>query len=406
MDYKKYLQKAPEKLTKAVSFQFVGCKEHGRMCAAIGALTGLGDILTSLGGTKALIVTDHVLEQVGILGVVVDFIKQSNIEADVFMDISPEPHIADFRKVQAQMRQGRYDVVIGIGGGSSLDVAKVAAITGTNDGDVLEYCLGKKIEKPGVPCVLIPTTSGTGSEVSPYIVASHEEKKLFIGSPLLYPTVALVDPLLTVTMPPKVTASTGADALTHAIEGYIGKDNPITETFTNKAVEYIFRYLERACKNGEDLEARYYMSFAAMYGMLSYSQGGGLYAHSMSYILTLDKGIPHGIGCGVGLANTIVFNMDYIEQQISKLSTALQHGCGFKPSGEVVVKFAEQIQELLRAIQLPTSLRELGVEENQLRSYAREFHTNYYRLANPRKMSLDEAERLMCSMWRGQLEKF
>lgn len=408
MNYHDMLAKIPSDLINPVEFQFVGSMPDGKLCVGLGATQKIGYFLAQYGIGKVLIISDRTLEKVGTLDIVTGHIKKAGFSVDVFLDIHPEPHIEDFRKAQELVRQNNYIAIIGLGGGSSMDIAKIASALATNKGDVLEYCLGKcEIKQHGIPCILMPTTSGTGSEISPYVVTSADNKKLFIGSPFLLARIALVDPILTVSMPSTVTASTGVDALTHAIEGYIGKSNAITETFTSKSVEYIFKYLRVACSDPTNLRARYYMSWAAIYGMLSYSQGGGLYAHSLSYILTLDKGIAHGTGCGVGLANTIMFNIDYLSETVGKLGKYMLTETDSLPrcGKECVVFVARKIQELIHEIGLPTTLREMNVAQEQVRPYAEELYGKYYRKANPRPMNQEEAIKLLNYVWNGDLKE-
>lgn len=391
------LAQVPERLKNVVQFQFVGCKHDGRLIAGYGASLKLGELLGPYGGGKVLFVADKLFLENGLVDFLAESLKEAGIGYDLFTDIAPEPHIDSFRKCQNMARGSQYAAVVGLGGGSAMDVAKAAAVCATNGRDILEYCQGAALEREGLPCVLLPTTAGTGSEVSPYIVTSHENKKLFFGSPYMVATMAVVDPLLMLSMPPRVTASTGLDALTHAVEGYIGTQNPLTEIFTAKSIEYVLRYLKRACLDGRDYEARYYMAFAAVYGMLSYSQGGGLYAHSLSYILTLDKNLAHGAGCGLGLPYTIMFNLGEAAKPLDEM--AERTGLG------TARKMAETFFRLVKETDMPFSLKELGVSSEQIEPYAEILHRDYYRTKNPRSMSPEESRLLMRSMWEGELRE-
>ncbi|MGB5749326.1 MAG: iron-containing alcohol dehydrogenase, partial [Desulfobacterales bacterium] len=242
-------------------------------------------------------------------------------------------------------------------------------------------------------------------EVSPYVVMTKEDQKLFIGSPNLYPTIALVDPLLTVTMPKKVTASTGLDALSHAVEGFTARPAPFSDAMATKAVEYTFEYLEKACEDGDNLEARFYMSYASVLGMMAYIQGGGLYAHSCSYILTLYNNTPHGIGCGVALPHTLMFNLDFIRDTLAKYARTVDpdiRGTG----KELSVAMVEKFFQLLDRVEAPSSLRELGVPEKMIPNFAKELMGKYYRIKNPRPMNESEALKFVKLMWEGRLERF
>jgi len=404
MEYLNWLAKIPENLKEIAEFRTSGVKPNGKLAIGFGLAKKVGEEAKKFGTGKALFVTDKTIVSLGLHKIVVDSLEESGFSVDIIDDIEPEPHYETAEGIQEYVRKTPYKVVVGMGGGSPMDMAKVAAIMATNEGEALQYMTGTPIKNEGLPCILLPTTSGTGSEVSPYVVVSKDDKKLFISTPYAYATIALVDPLLTVTMPPKVTAATGLDALTHGVEGLMGKPNPLSEMLTNKCVEYVFKYLPRACTNGEDLEARYYMSFASVFGMMAYTQGGGLYSHSMSYILTIHNNQPHGQGCGVTLPYTIMFNFDYVQEMLVKFARIVipeVEGTG----KEIALKMVEQFRSLLEKVNVPISLEGLGVAEDSIESYAEELVNKYYRVKNPRPMNLEEAKRLMKAMWQGRLER-
>ncbi len=402
MDYESLLEQVPGQLKNPAEFRTVGVKGKGKLAVGFGLVKTLGEEASKLGSGKALLVTDKTMVKLGIHKLAVDPLEKAGFSVQVFDDVEPEPHLETCQEVQDLTRKQGFSVVVGLGGGSPMDVAKAASLAPGNPRELIDYMTGTPLEGEGLPCILVPTTSGTGSEVSPYIVTSKGDKKLFIGNPLVYGTIALVDPLLTVTMPPKVTACTGLDALSHGVEGMIGKTNPLTETFTLKCVEYVFKYLEKAVADGNDLEARYYMSFASLFGMMSYTQGGGLYAHSISYILTIDSGTPHGLGCGLSLPYTFMFNLKNIAPILVKIAPL----AGVDPSGSseaVGRKVAVRFKELVSSVGIPSSLKELGVAEKDVDRYAEDLVAKYYRVNNPRPMSPEEGLAFVRSMWDGTL---
>ena len=182
----------------------------------------------------------------------------------------------------------------------------------------------------------------------------------------------------------------------------IGKNVPITEVLTLKCVDYVFKYLPKAVEDGEDLEARYFMSFASVFGMMSYTQGGGLYAHSMSYLLTLDGEHPHGLGCGLALPYTLMFNFDFIRQVLLKLAPIVAPDAPVteEETAEIVVG---RFKDLVKRVGLPSSLKELGIAKSRIEDYASQMVKIYYRPNNPRPMDIDEAHKLLSSMWEGKL---
>jgi alcohol dehydrogenase class IV len=403
MDYFDLLSKVPEHLKEISEFRTTGVKPNGKLSIGFGLADKVGEESLKFGVGKALLVTDKLISSMGLHKITLNSLEKAGFEVDIFDDVEAEPHVETAQAIQEYVRRENYKVVVGIGGGSPMDMAKVAAIMGTNQGDVLDYMTGTLITNEGLPCILLPTTSGTGSEVSPYVVTSKGDKKLFISTPYAYATVAFVDPLLTVTMPPRVTASTGLDALTHGIEGLIGKPNPFSEILTNKCVEHVFNYLERAYTNGEDLEARYYMSLASVLGMMSYTQGGGLYAHSMSYIMTIHHNIPHGMGCGMSLPYTLMFNIDFVKSMLAKFSNIIDPD--YKEiESKLAMNTVEKIYEMLIKLGIPVSLNDINIDKTQLTNISNDLVEKYYRTKNPRSMNKEESYALVESMWEGKLK--
>lgn len=405
MDYAGLLKKVPNQLKDVTNFQTAGSKINGKISIGCGLAEKTGEEALKLAVTgKALLITGKTITNLGMDKVIVSSLENAGFEIEVFDDVEPEPHIETAQKLQDIVKSDKFNVVIGLGGGSALDIAKAGAISGTNDKDIIEYMHGTPIDNESLPLILIPTTSGTGSEVSPFIVLSKGDKKLFISTPYAYPTVAIVDPLLTVTKPPKVTAFTGLDALTHGVEGYIAKPSPFSEALTLKCVEYVFKYLEKAFLNGEDIEARYYMAFASVMGMISYSQGGGLYAHSCSYILTTGKGLSHGIGCGVTLPYTLMYNIDYIKAHLNKFARVVD--CDLSGTeDDIALRMVEKFYSLLGKVGMSTSIKELGVAEEEVAAFADQLVNKYYRVKNPRAMSLEEGNKFAEMLWRGELSR-
>ncbi|MEI7885414.1 MAG: iron-containing alcohol dehydrogenase [Clostridia bacterium] len=401
MNYFDLLKKVPEHLKEISEFRTTGVKPNGKLAIGFGLADKVGEEAAKFGVGKALLVTDKVITKLGLHKVSLDSLERAGFSVDVYDEVEAEPHVETAQRIQEFVRKSDYKVVIGLGGGSPMDMAKVAAIMATNPGDVLPYMTGTAITNEGLPCILLPTTSGTGSEVSPYVVTSKDGKKLFIATPYAYATVALIDPLLTATMPAKVTAATGLDALTHGVEGLIGKPNPFSEALTNKCVEYVFDYLVRACDDSEDLEARYYMSLASVFGMMAYTQGGGLYSHSMSYILTINNNVAHGLGCGISLPYTLMFNIESINGMLAKFSKIIDPD--LKGSAkELALHFIDSVHQLLTKVGAPNSLKELGISRDAIPSMADELVNKYYRVKNPRKMDLVEANKCVESMWEGK----
>lgn len=380
-------------LKEIIQMQFVGTQAKGKMIFGYGAAAQVGEFAQTIATGTALIIADPIVEKLGSLKPICDSLTKNGYSFRLYSDVKPEPHLKDLGELVALSRSGNFGLVIGVGGGSALDMAKLAALTAICDTPVEEFFHDSSKVGKTLPKILIPTTSGTGSEVSPYIVMADEKgKKLFIGTGDLYATIALVDPQMTVTMPPRVTASTGLDALTHGIEGMTGATNPYTLAVGSKCAELVFKYLPRAVKDGNDLEARYYMAFASVLGMMAYTSGGGLYAHSMSYILTAGKNLPHGAGCGLALPYTMAFNGETAKAVDDSLKKVLN-----------VTDVPEAVLNLVREVGMYSTLSELGYIEKDVPELAEKLVKEYYRVKNPRPCSVSEAEQLMMNMLLGKL---
>lgn len=386
--------------TRKVVFQTVGSKPHGKLVVGLDACLEAGKELSGFTTKgKVLLLTDSNVAKLGLHERVVGSLIKEGFQPEVLAEIESEPHIETVVRVAEIVRSEKYCAVVGLGGGSVLDVAKMASLAATNLGSILDYMTSKNaFAEEGIPKVLIPTTSGTGSEVSSYMVFSSAGKKLFLETPYAFADIALVDPLLSATMPPRVTAYTGLDALAHAVESMISlNSHPITEAAALKSVDYVFRYLRMAVSDKDNLEARYYMCWASVLGMMAYSKVGGLYAHSISYILTTRYNTPHGIGCGVALPYTLAFNFETIEPKLRSLKPFIG-----LPLESETIKVPEAFFGLVREVGIPNSLKDLGVPESDIEEIAQDLVKNYYRQANPRAMNLDDARALVSWMWSGK----
>ncbi len=382
-------------LLKEICIRFPGCKPEGCLRLGLGLSQKVGEIMSGIAKGKILLITDKTIVSLGLHNTVVASLEEAGFQYDIFDNVLPEPHIETMLQIEEMLYGNAYAAVIGLGGGSALDVAKLAAVMA-----YMKRSAKQIFDSPGeingsLPTVLMPTTSGTGSEVSPYSVMADGNKKRFIGSEYLYATVALVDPLLTATMPPRVTAATGLDALTHGVEGAIGKDNPYTRAMMLQCVKLVFKYLPRAVEKGDDIEARYYMSLASVMGMLAYTQGGGLYAHSMSYILTTDLGTPHGLGCGLSLPYTLRLNQPQISDLLGDMGTVISESGRIVEENEVVTAFLE----LVRRVGIPTNLSALGIKKEALDEMAHRLVEEYFRALNPVKLEVNDALVLMQAMF-------
>ena len=320
----------PSYLNEVFDFVTTGMSPPKRVIFGCGAIEQIGQEAVKLGQGKALLVGDEVIEKLGLLQQVKDALSSAGLAVEVYTQIDPEPHLETAEALCEYSVGKGFSVVVAVGGGSVMDMAKLAAQCMASEKPVGDYASRKVVpESPSVPLILAPTTSGTGSEVSMNLVLEAGEDKLFLSSPYYYPDIAIIDPVLTTSMPPNVTANTGIDALSHAIEGLLNKkSNPFSDSLCLTSIEMVGGYLRRAVADGQDLDARYHMSLAASLGMMGMIMSGGLYAHSVSYAISKYRPTPHGLGCGLSLPYTMAFNLP---MSASRNSSKSQPRWGSKP---------------------------------------------------------------------------
>jgi alcohol dehydrogenase class IV len=392
------------RLFTVFDFRTVGMIPPNRLIFGCGAIDKIGEEAAKLGERKALLVGDEVIAKLGILERVATKLSSTGFTVDSYTDIEPEPHL-ETAEALYEFGAGRdTSVIIGVGGGSVMDMAKLAAQCLASRKSPGAYAERKAVpEARGAPLILAPTTSGTGSEVSMNLVLGIGEDKIFLSDPFYYPDIAIIDPALTISMPPVVTANTGIDALSHAIEGMLHeKANPFSDALCLASVEMIGSYLRRAVADGEDLEARYYMSMAATLGMMGMIMSGGLYAHSASYAISKYRPTPHGLGCGLPLPYTMSFNLPVSVPKLAKIAVALGEQTWMLSELDAASLAVRSVARLNKDIGLPLSLQELGgINETDIEDLASLMIKNWPRPMNPRPMGLEESVKLWWNLWRG-----
>jgi alcohol dehydrogenase len=367
----------------------------GRLLFGRGAVSELPCTLRELGVAHALVVTDQGLVRTGIPARVEAMLDGAGIAHTLFAEVEPDPRLAVVDACLAAARACKCDGLIGLGGGSALDIAKVTSVLLTNVGTALDYVGTDRIPLPGLPKVLIPTTSGTGSEVSPIAVLSDTEAHLKKGivSPRLYADVALVDPALTESLPPHITAYTGIDTLTHAIEAYTNRyAHPLVDTLALEAISLVGRYLPRAVACGEDAEARYHMAMASTLGGLCLGSVNTGAVHALAYPLGGEFNVPHGVANSLLLPYVMRYNLISNEDKFARIARALGYpieGMATRQAADLAV---EAVERLCRDIGIVSRMRDLGVPESAIDSMA-EAAMQVTRLLgiNPRIVTLEAA---------------
>jgi len=311
---------------------------------------------------QILIITDKGVRNAGLLDKVLKLLEAIDVNLEVFDDVEPEPSLETAEKLKEIVRKGKFDLIIGIGGGSVLDISKLTALMATNPGDVKDYIGMYLIKNKGLPKILIPTTAGTGSEVSEAIVlkGALPGTKAVIYSEYAPGDVVFLDPVMTVTLPPKLTAATGMDALSHAIESYMSIDStPFSEAFSEKAIQLIASNLRKAVYQGENLIARYNMLLASTLATMAWTQSSVCQGHAIGLAIGTQYGLPHGVSVSLALPYVMLFNLPAIPERIARIAELMgEEVKGMSPK-EAGIKAIKAVINLQKDIDLPTTLLEI-----------------------------------------------
>jgi len=397
------LSHLPISLERIFEFQTAGMTPPNRLIFGFNASDRLPAEAAKLAKGKLMLVSDQVLNKLGILTKIKKSLEAEGYTVREFTEVEPEPHIETVEALYGMTKLEKFDLVVGLGGGSVMDVTKLTAQVAVSGISPRDYLLRKvSPEQRGLPMILLPTTSGTGSEVSMNIVMALGKDKRFTFSPYFYPDIAIVDPMLTVSMPPRLTASTGIDALSHAIDGMMHRSaNPLSDTLCLGGIEMVGRYLRRAVADGQDLEARYHMSLGATLSMMGMIMTGALYAHSVANVLPRYKSTAHGVGCGLGLPYSMAYNLPVLEGKLARMAVALGENTCTLSQRDAAERAVYAVLRLIRDVGLPATLKEYGIEESKLEEMADIMIKEYHRPFNVRPMGREESIWFWKNMWAG-----
>ncbi|HET8999094.1 MAG TPA: iron-containing alcohol dehydrogenase [bacterium] len=349
---------------------------------------------------RALLVTDAVVDRLHLASKVADGLAAGGFDIHRYAEIPGEPTVEVADGAAAVARRMSPSLMVGVGGGSVLDVAKLSAALVRNPGSVLEYTTvgGKRFAEAAVPTILVPTTAGTGAEASQNAVVTTGTRKASASNhPQLLAAGVILDPLLTHSLPPAVTAHTGLDALSHCMEGTLSTNATVlTDAMAANGTALIFGALRRAYATGGtadgDPEARAHMVLAAYMGGLTLNAGMVL-GHSIAYTLANRLHLPHGLSCAIALPYTLAYNRDAAHDRLSALARAAGFG------GEDIVAHVER---LCRDVGIPDSVRSLGLERDRLPELVDECVEQYPRPNNPRPLAREPLLSLYGAIWDGR----
>ena len=331
------------------------------------ASDNIGPELKALGARKVFIVTDEVLWRLGVLKRIVSSLKAEKLEFQVYDRLPTEPTVDFVNDGTKLFQESGANVILAVGGGTPIDTAKAISIMATNGGSIADYMGANKIPSPGVPLVAVPATAGTGSEVTIFTIITNAKTnvKMLIASPHLMPRLAIVDPLLTLTMPKGLTAATGLDALTHAIEAYVSrKAQPMTDILALSAIKLLAENLPGAWANGNDLEAREKTMLGAYQAGLAFGNASVALVHGMSRPVGAHFHIAHGMSNATLLGQVMEFSLPGNPKRYAEIAAALGENIAGLADMDAAKKGASAVKRIIRQLEIPR-LRDLGIDREK-----------------------------------------
>ncbi len=341
-------------------------------------------------GRRVLLVSGHrAMRESGILGRVVNQLDSGKMEVTLFDEVEHDPSLGTVDKGIKLAREKECEMVVGLGGGSALDVAKAIACLSKLKGNPWEYHQGREVEAAGLPFVAIPTTAGTGAEITSNSVITDREKKVkkSIRSPYMIARVALVDPWITLSMSAEVTAYTGMDALTQALESFICRtSNAISDSLALRAVDLLFHNLPEAVRERGNVKIREKVALGSLLSAMAFSQTGVGAVHALSHPLGARFEIPHGLACAVLLPWVMEFNLEVCQEKFSLLA--------YQMGGEKPEEVPQVLRELLGKVGISPTLEEWGIKKEDLSLLISQSRGGTMS-NNPRKMSDEELKEIL-----------
>ncbi len=364
----------------------------------VGAIANLPAHVKTLNGKKPFIVSDSGIQEIGILSQAITPIKNANIPYAIYIDIEPNP--TDMSTIQGAeiYKKERCDLVIAVGGGSVMDAAKAIRILVTHEPPLEPYYAGsggaERIREDMPPLICIPTTAGTGSEVSQGAVITDTSlkttdrwRKRAIVTRYNMANIALLDPTLTVKMPPQLTAATGMDAITHGIEAYVAtKYHPISEGVALQALKILGTNIRTAYHNGNDIGARGEMLFASCMAAFAFQKGLGA-VHSIAHQLSTEAPIPHGVANAILLPPVMTFNLPNVIEKYAVVADALGVNIEGMTKSDAAHAAIDEIRKLNRELNIPTGLGEAGLDREKMPKLAADAMLDHCHKFNPRPCS-------------------
>lgn len=370
-----------------------------------GASSEAGNILNSLGCERSLIVTDTMMVQLGYVSLLQESLQGCSIKSDIFADTVPEPTVSSIQAGVDRVRQGNYDSIIAIGGGSPIDSAKAIAILGKYGGVMRDYKFPRVVNEPGLPIIAIPTTAGTGSECTKVTIITDEtndEKMLCVGIGFM-PTAALVDYSLTLSLPARTTADTGIDALTHAMEAYVSKKASLySDSQAIAAMKLLAPNLRKVFHDGSDQEAREEMMLGATLAGIAFSNASVALVHGMSRPIGAFYHVPHGLSNAMLLPMVTEYSIPAAPERYADCARAMGIANEDDSDEAANSKLMAELYAINIELQVPTP-EQFGIDRehffNNLQVMAEQALASGSPGNNPRVPSSDEIIEIYSKLW-------
>jgi len=342
----------------------------GKILAGAGSIEQIAAVAADYEAKNVVIITDQGVWGSGLVDNPKALLEGAGVNVHVINDTPPEPTVDQVNAIFQAAKEFECQMIIGIGGGSSMDTAKIVSLLLTNSVNLRDLVKGKaQIKRRGVPTLMIPTTAGTGSEATPnaIVLVPEEELKVGIVSEKMVPDSVILDPNLTINLPKHITANTGMDALCHAIECYISKKaNPFSDTFALKAITLISRSIRTAYHDGHNVAAREDMLLGAMFGGISIATSSTTAVHALSYPLGGKYHIPHGLSNAILLPDVMKFNLDVCEEKFKDIAVAMELEISGSTTRQAAEKMIDNLYSLIKDLNVTCDLRAKGINEAAL----------------------------------------
>lgn len=367
-----------------------------------GALELLPQYIANFGGRRVLIVTDRGVIDAGIVGIAVAGLDEAEINYVVYSEVSENPRDSEVMEGVELYEKSNCDVIVAIGGGSPIDCAKAIGVASTNKRHVLAFEGVDNVDVPGPPLFCVPTTAGSAADISQFAIINDSDKKTKIAiiSKTMVPDVALIDPATTLTMPSFLTACTGLDVLTHAVEAYVSRANsPLTDLHAVKSIQLILEYLPKTIEDKRNLASREKVMLASLHAGLAFSNASLGAVHAMAHSLGGLYDLAHGECNGLLLEHVVAYNYYEAQRRYNKLAALFGLEVQSYEKDDLRDQLVAKICEFRQNVGVDKKLREHGIKRDELQLLAENALEDPCMLTNPRHPTLEEVKNIFIEAW-------